>query len=136
MKFDWKLRKWLRKCENFVGNSIFRMLPNTRNRFSDYFSLQNQTPEFYFPYGNSFTLAFILHSEFDLHRTKCSLTTILIYMTYLDTKRQITSFQQYFLHQVSTISFCLRESCLYHYYQFLAPNINLRRLRIAALLLD
>ena len=55
-------------------NSIFRMLPNTENRSSDYFPLQNQTPGFHFPYGNSFSPAFILHSEFNLHRAKCSLS--------------------------------------------------------------
>ena len=55
-------------------NSIFRMLPNTENRFPDYFPLQNQTPGFQFPYGNSFSPAFILHSEFNLHRAKCSLS--------------------------------------------------------------
>jgi len=37
------------------------MLQNTRNRFSDYFLLQNQTPGFYFLYGNSFAPTFILH---------------------------------------------------------------------------
>ena len=51
------------------------MLLNTINRFSDYFSLQNQTPGFHIPYENSFTPAFILHSEFNLHRTKRSLNT-------------------------------------------------------------
>ena len=30
------------------GSSNFRMLPNTRKNFLDYFPLQNQTPEFFF----------------------------------------------------------------------------------------
>ena len=49
------------------------MLPNTRNHFLDYFPLQNQTPKSHFPYRNSLSHAFILHLEFDLHWTKCSL---------------------------------------------------------------
>ena len=69
IKFVWKLRK----CEVFVGNNIFRMLPNTKNHFLNYFSLQNQTPGFHFSYGNLFPPAFILHLEFNLHRTKRSL---------------------------------------------------------------
>ena len=54
-------------------NSIFRMLLNIENRFLDYFPLQNQTPKLYFPYRNSLSPTFILHSKFDLHWTKNSL---------------------------------------------------------------
>ena len=50
------------------------MLPNTVNHFLDYFPLQNQTLGFHFPYGNSLSPAFILHSEFNLDRTKRSLS--------------------------------------------------------------
>ena len=46
------------------------MLSNTEN---DYFLLQNQTPKFHLPQKNSFSPTFILHSKFDLHRSKCSL---------------------------------------------------------------
>ena len=49
------------------------MLPNTGKSFPDYFTLQNQTPGFYFPYENSYFPAFILHSKFILHKTKHSL---------------------------------------------------------------
>ena len=50
------------------------MLPNTENHFPDYFPLHNQTLEFYFLYGNSLSPTFILHSEFDLRWTKCTLS--------------------------------------------------------------
>ena len=50
------------------------MLPNTENHFPDYFPLHNQTLEFYFLYGNSLSPTFILHSEFDLQWTKCTLS--------------------------------------------------------------
>ena len=49
------------------------MLPNTKNCFPNYFPLQNQTLGFHFPYENSFSPTFILHSEFDLHRAKRSI---------------------------------------------------------------
>ena len=55
------------------------MLPNTENRFPDYFLLQSQTPGFHFPYENSFSPAFILHSKFDLHQTKRSLTLSILF---------------------------------------------------------
>ena len=79
IKFVWKLRK----CEVFVGNNIFRMLPNTENHFLNYFLLQNQTPGFHFSYGNLFPLAFILHLEFNLHRTKRSLIVKVLFFLHL-----------------------------------------------------
>ena len=45
MKFVWKLRKWLRKCEKLVENSIFRTQPNTRKYFPKHFLECNQTLE-------------------------------------------------------------------------------------------
>jgi len=50
------------------------MLPNIENHFSNYFPLHNQTLKFYFPFGNSLSPAFILHSKFDLQWTKRSLS--------------------------------------------------------------
>ena len=40
-KFFWKLRKWLRNVKILLKNDIFRILLNTKNRFSDYFPLHN-----------------------------------------------------------------------------------------------
>ena len=45
MKFVWKLRKWLRKCEKLVENSIFRTQPNTRKYFPKHLLECNQTLE-------------------------------------------------------------------------------------------
>ena len=60
--------------KNLQENSIFRMLSNTGKSFPDYFPLQNQTLGFHFSYENSFSPAFILHLEFDLHRAKRNLS--------------------------------------------------------------
>ena len=70
-KMDEKMWKICKKI------AFFRMLTNTKNCFLNYFPLQNQTLEFYFPYENSLFPTFILHSEFNLHSTKHSLNNAL-----------------------------------------------------------
>ena len=49
------------------------MLPNTGNCFIDYFSLQNQTPRFHFPYGKTISPKIILCLELTFCWTKCNL---------------------------------------------------------------
>ena len=59
--------------KNYKKIAFPKCYQTPENRFLEYFLLQNQTPGFHFPYRNSLSPTFILHSEFDLHRTKCSL---------------------------------------------------------------